>query len=144
MISPWICPHVAGAMALTACAVLLPPSLAAEAANTGVEVEAPAFADHLPNVPGKSLTAIVVNFAPGGRSLPHHHAGSVFVYVLSGAVRSENSATGPVRVYKAGESFFEPPGSTHRISENASATEPAKVLTIFIADDGAVLTTPEK
>jgi quercetin dioxygenase-like cupin family protein len=37
-----------------------------------------------------------------------HHAGSVFAYVLSGAIRSENSATGPVKVYKAGESFFEP------------------------------------
>jgi quercetin dioxygenase-like cupin family protein len=56
--------------------------------------------------------------------------------VLSGAIRSENSATGPARVYKAGESFFEPPGSKHLISENASATEPASLLAVFVADDG--------
>ena len=95
-------------------------------------------------MPGKSLTAIVVNYAPGGKSGKHHHAGSVFAYVLSGAIRSENSATGPVRVYKAGESFFEPPGSEHLVSENASATEPASLLAVFIADDRAQLTTFDK
>jgi len=56
-------------------------------------------------------------------------------------VRSENSATGPARIYKAGEDFFEPPGSEHLVSENASATEPASLLAIFVADDGAQLTT---
>jgi len=92
-------------------------------------------------VPGKSITTVVVNYAPGGKSASHHHAGSVFAYVLSGAIRSENSATGPAKVYKAGESFFEPPGSEHLISENASASEPASLLAVFVADDGAKLTT---
>jgi len=101
----------------------------------------PVRAEKLPNVPGKTLTAVVVNYAPGGKSASHHHAGSVFAYVLSGAIRSENSATGPAKVYKAGESFFEPPGSEHLISENASASEPASLLAVFVADDGARLTT---
>jgi quercetin dioxygenase-like cupin family protein len=60
--------------------------------------------------------------------------------VLSGAIRSENSATGPAKAYKAGESFFEPPGSMHLVSETASATEPASLLAVFVADDGAQLT----
>jgi quercetin dioxygenase-like cupin family protein len=106
--------------------------------------EAPVFAAKLPNVPGKSLTAVVVNYAPGGKSPKHYHAGSVFAYVLSGQIRSENSATGPVRVYKAGEGFFEPPGSAHLISENASEKEPASLLAIFVADDGAQLTRPQR
>jgi quercetin dioxygenase-like cupin family protein len=97
--------------------------------------------EKLANAPGQTLTAVTVNYAPGGKSRGHRHAGSVFAYVLSGAIRSENSATGPVKVYKAGESFFEPPGSKHLISENASATEPASLLAVFIADDGAQLTT---
>ena len=101
----------------------------------------PVRAEKLPNVPGKSLTAVVVNYAPGGKSASHHHAGSVFAYVLSGSIRSENSATGPARVYQAGETFFEPPGSEHLVSENASATEPASLLAVFVADDGAQLTT---
>jgi len=90
------------------------------------------------------LTAIVVKYAPGGKSGAHHHAGTVFAYVLSGAIRSENSATGPMKVYKAGESFFEPPGSRHLISENASANEPASLLAIFVADANARLTTFDK
>jgi quercetin dioxygenase-like cupin family protein len=98
----------------------------------------------LPNVPGKSITAIRVSYGPGGKSGKHHHAGSVLAFVLTGEIRSENSATGPAKVYKAGESFFEPPGSEHLVSENASATEPASLLAIFIADDGADLTTFDK
>jgi quercetin dioxygenase-like cupin family protein len=97
--------------------------------------------EKLPNAPGKSLTAVVVTYAPGGKSPSHHHAGSVFAYVLSGEIRSENSVTGPARVYKAGESFFEPPGSEHLVSENASTTESASLLAVFVADDGAKLTT---
>jgi quercetin dioxygenase-like cupin family protein len=101
-------------------------------------------AEKLPNVPGKTLTALTVTYGPGGKSPGHRHAGSVFAYVLSGAIRSENSATGPAKVYHAGESFFEPAGSKHLVSENASATEPASLLAVFIADDGAQLTTFDK
>ena len=100
--------------------------------------------EKLPNVPGKSVTAVVVTFPPGVKSSPHRHAGSVLVYVLSGEVRSENSATGPAKVYKTGETFFEPAGSTHLVSENASATEPATILAVFVADDGATLTTRDQ
>lgn len=96
----------------------------------------------LPNVPGQTLTAKVVEYPPGGKSDVHHHAGSVFAYVLTGRIRSQNSATGSARIYKAGETFFEPPGSSHLIGENASASAPASLLAIFIAEDGAVLTKP--
>jgi quercetin dioxygenase-like cupin family protein len=96
----------------------------------------------LPNVPGQTLTAEVVEYPPGGKSSVHHHAGSVFVYILTGRIRSQDSATGPAKIYKAGETFFEPPGSDHLVSENASASEPASLLAIFIAEDGAVLTKP--
>jgi quercetin dioxygenase-like cupin family protein len=124
------------AMTVVALAIIGAPTVHAE----GDKVT-PVRSEKLPNVPGKSLTAVVVNYAPGGKSASHHHAGSVLAYVLSGSIRSENSATGPARVYKAGESFFEPPGSEHLVSENASTTEPASLLAIFVADDGAQLTT---
>jgi quercetin dioxygenase-like cupin family protein len=101
-------------------------------------------AEKLPNVPGKSVTAVVVSYAPGGKSGKHHHSGSVLAYVLSGAIRSENSATGLAKVYREGESFFEPPGSEHLVSGNASTTKPASLLAIFIADNGADLTTFDK
>ncbi len=107
-------------------------------------VAKPVSSEKLPNVPGKRLTAVVVNFKPGDKSTSHHHAGSVFVYVLSGQIRSEVSGAGPAKVYKAGETFFEPPGSQHLVSENASETEPASLLAVFVADDGAKLTTYDK
>ena len=136
----WITAGVASVMAVV---LLAGATSRADSQEVGAEVK-PVSVEKLGNVPGKSLTAIVVNYAPGGKSGKHHHAGSVFAYVLSGAIRSENSATGPVKVYKTGESFFEPPGSEHLVSENASATEPASLLAVFIADDRAQLTTFNK
>ncbi len=125
--------------ALGALAVLaLHGGAVAEAAETGAKA-APVFSEALPNVPGKRLTAVVVDYAPGGVSPSHHHAGSVFVHVLAGAVRSK-VGDGPVTVYTAGQSFFEPPGAHHLVSENASATEPARILAVFVADEGATLT----
>lgn len=120
-----------------AAVVLLAAATTGQAADGAVT---PVLAQQLANVPGKSLTAVLVTYPPGGKSPAHHHAGSVFAYVVSGQIRSECSATGPAKVYHAGEGFFEPPGSQHLVSENASATEPASLLAVFVADDGAVLT----
>ena len=44
-------------------------------------------------------------------------------------------------MYRVGESFFEPPGSEHVVAEYASVTEPASLLAVHIANDGAPLTT---
>ena len=96
----------------------------------------------LANAPGQSLTAVMVTYPPGGKSAAHRHPGSVFVYVVSGKVRSQVSTNGPVKIYSPGESFFEPQGSTHLVSENASTTEPASILAVFVAPAGATLTTP--
>jgi len=98
----------------------------------------------LPDIPGKQVTAVLVNYEPGGKSASHRHAGDVLAFVVSGAIRSENSATGPARVYHAGETFFEPAGSTHLVSENASTTEPAQLLAVFVADAHAQLTTMDR
>jgi quercetin dioxygenase-like cupin family protein len=127
---------------LVACAVFFARDLAAadDAANKPTARQV--FSEKLPNVPGKTLTGVLVSYAPGGKSTSHAHAGSVYAYVISGKIRSENSVTGPVRVYAAGEGFFEPPGSVHTVSENASDTEPATLLAIFVADDGAQLSRP--
>jgi quercetin dioxygenase-like cupin family protein len=103
------------------------------------------FEHALPNVAGKRMVAVVVSYPPGAGSLPHRHAGSAFIYahVLSGAVRSRVGDE-PARVYRAGEGFYEAPGSHHVISENASETEPASLLAVFVVDSGDnPLTTPD-
>ena len=90
----------------------------------------------IPNVPGKRLVSHVVDYPPGARSAPHHHARSAFVYayVISGQVRSQVNDQ-PARVYRAGEVWFESPGAYHRVSENASDKEPARLLAVVIADE---------
>jgi uncharacterized RmlC-like cupin family protein len=87
-------PRVLSVAAFMTATVLLAGAGGLAAADAGADVKQ-VLAEKLPNVPGKSITAVVVNYAPGGKSGKHHHAGSVFAYVLSGAIRSENSATGP-------------------------------------------------
>lgn len=92
--------------------------------------------DHeLPNVPGKSMRGVLVEYAPGGFSEGHTHPASAFIYatVLEGAIRSQVN-DGPVTIYKAGESFSELPGDRHGVSENASKTQPAKLLAVFVVD----------
>jgi quercetin dioxygenase-like cupin family protein len=91
--------------------------------------------DHeLPNVPGKSLRAVLVEYGPGAGSPSHRHPSSAFIYarVLEGAIRSKvNDAE---RTYQAGESWTEKPGDHHQVSQNASTTAPAKLLAIFVVD----------
>jgi quercetin dioxygenase-like cupin family protein len=110
------------------------------------EAITPNFEHAIPNIPGKSLVALVVDYAPGGASRPHTHAKSAFIYayVVSGAIESQVNDE-PKRFYRAGESWFETPGVHHAVSRNASATEPAKLLAVFVIDtDDKILTTPDK
>jgi quercetin dioxygenase-like cupin family protein len=102
------------------------------------------YQHELPNVPGKSVKGVLVEYGPGGYSPGHTHARSAFIYatVLEGAVRSQIN-DGPVTTYQAGQSFSELPGDRHRVSANASKTKPAKLLAVFVVDTSETeLTTP--
>jgi quercetin dioxygenase-like cupin family protein len=109
--------------------------VSAEAASQERQTITPAFREAIPNIPGKSLVALVVNYPPGGTTPAHYHPRSAFVtgYVLSGSIRSQVN-DGKAQVFRAGQSWTEPPGAYHPISENASATEPASLLAIFVVD----------
>ena len=105
-----------------------------------------AFNNAISNIPGKSVVAVVVSYPPGAKSPPHHHAASAFItgYVLEGAILSKVD-DGPEKVFHAGESFTETPGAHHEVSANASTTEPAKLLAVFVVDTGEMpLTIPDK
>ena len=88
-----------------------------------------------PTSEGKSMVAILVTYPPGGKSPPHHHARSAFIYayVLSGAVRSQVDDE-PAKTYQAGTGFYEMPGARHQVSENASAEKPASLLAIYVVN----------
>ena len=93
------------------------------------------YQHELPNVPGKSVKGVLVEYGPGGYSPGHTHAKSAFIYatVLEGAIRSQVN-DGPVTTYKAGQSFSEMPGDRHGVSANASKTKRSKLLAVFVVD----------
>ena len=93
------------------------------------------YQHELPNVTGKSIKGVLVEYGPGGYSPGHTHPSSAFIYatVLEGAIRSQVN-DGPVTTYKVGQNFSELPGDRHGISANASDTEPAKLLAVFVVD----------
>lgn len=129
-----------GAFAATLALTTAMPAIAHDLRETVT----PAFEEVIPNISGKSLIAFVVDYAPGAASVPHLHSETAFIfaYVVSGAIESQVNG-GETRTYKAGESWSEPPGAQHGVSRNASATEPAKLLAVFVVDSGdKKLTTP--
>jgi quercetin dioxygenase-like cupin family protein len=94
-----------------------------------------AFDHALPNVPGKSMKGVLVEYEPGGSSPAHTHPKSAFIYatVLEGEIRSKVN-DGPEKVYRAGENFAELPGDHHAVSANNSKTQPARLLAVFVVD----------
>lgn len=109
---------------------------AALAQDSGTNAKVTVVFDHvLPNVPGKSMKGVLVEYGPGGSSHAHTHPSSAFIYatVLEGAIRSQIN-DGPEKVYHEGESFAEMPGDRHGVSANASDTEPARLLAVFVVD----------
>jgi quercetin dioxygenase-like cupin family protein len=117
-----------------------PLCMSAESTGSVLDKVEPIASYPLPNVPGKRVTIVLVFYGPGGFTRPHRHAGSVTAYITKGEIRSQLGG-GPVEVFKVGQSFFEPAGATHMISANASNTEPAELVAVFVADEGAQLTT---
>ena len=122
-----LCGAVAAMLALS-------PALAHDTNSAKVTI---VFDHVLPNVPGKSMKGVLVEYAPGGTSPAHTHPDSAFIYatVLEGAIRSQVN-DGPVKVYRAGENFAEMPGDHHAVSANASDTEPARLLAVFVVNTG--------
>jgi quercetin dioxygenase-like cupin family protein len=86
----------------------------------------------------KRVTSMEVSFPPNAFTAEHHHEADLYVYVLEGTIHSQLGGQ-PVMTYTKGQSFFEPDGSVHLFAENASTTEPAKILAVFVHREGARL-----
>jgi quercetin dioxygenase-like cupin family protein len=120
--------------------ITAPLCAVADSGGSALNTVEPIASYPLPNVPGKRVTIVRVSYGPGGFTRAHRHAGSVTAYITKGEIRSQLGG-GPIETFKVGQTFFEPPGATHLISANASNTEPAELIAVFVADEGAQLTT---
>ena len=94
----------------------------------------------LPKLNGDHLkaTLVEVRYGPGEASPPHSRPCAVIGYVVEGAIRTQVKGDSE-RTYKAGQTFYEPPQGVHLVSANASSTEPAKLVAIFVCDREAQL-----
>ena len=115
-------------------------AVANQAHDTGKNARV-AISHALPRMDADHLDAkvIEVTYQPGASSPAHSHPCAVLAYVAEGAIRSQVNDE-PERVYKVGETFYETPNGVHRISANASQSEPAKLIAFFVCDHEGPLT----
>jgi quercetin dioxygenase-like cupin family protein len=133
---------------LLASAIFLGLTLRARSSFAQSNAAAPShpanFSHSLPQLDGSHLRATVVevNYAPGEADKPHSHPCTVIGYVAEGSIRFQVKDGAPEAVYKAGESFYEPPNGVHQVSANASDKAPAKLIAFFVCDHDIPLTVP--
>jgi quercetin dioxygenase-like cupin family protein len=91
-----------------------------------------------------SATVVEVTFEPGQKDSPHRHTGPVFGYVLEGEYEHALDDE-PVKTYKAGDTFYEPSGSVHRVARNPSGKTRTRLLAVVLhSRDTKETTVPEK
>ena len=95
----------------------------------------------LPEVPGKEIEVITVDYAPGAVDVIHRHDAHAVVYVLDGEVEMQVRG-GALRRLGPGQVFYESPEAVHTVSRNASKTKPAKFVVFFVKNEGAPILTP--
>lgn len=134
-------------LAKAGAAVILTPMIAAAAqpfeSQRGMQPDGPLLEQDLPPVSldGWKMTALEITYAPGQVGRAHKHIGFVFGYVLEGELRFKVDG-GEETVYHTGQMFYEKPGSTHRVSANASATKQCRFLAMVFVDKTEPLTVP--
>jgi quercetin dioxygenase-like cupin family protein len=116
----------------------LPDSTAAaqQQATSHAATRRDVIRQELPGEPLRDIRLIEVTYPPATGSPPHRHANGVMAFVVSGTIVSK-VGDGAEQTFHAGDAWWEPPGAIHRISRNASSTEPATLLAIYVAPKSA-------
>jgi quercetin dioxygenase-like cupin family protein len=82
------------------------------------------------------MDVTVMTITPGGiDTVSHRHDCELFGYVLDGSVEIALVTKTP-KTYKAGEMFYEKRNILHTLTKNGSATQPARVLLMFLIKNG--------
>jgi quercetin dioxygenase-like cupin family protein len=97
----------------------------------------------LPDIPGKELLMITVEYPPGSSDPVHRHNAQALVYILEGSIVMGVNGEKPITL-TAGQTFYEGPNDIHTIGRNASKTMPAKFLVVLLKDKDAPVLIPVK
>ncbi len=95
----------------------------------------------LAGVPGRELSMITVEYAPGASDPVHAHHAQSLVYVLEGSIVMQVKGAEPVTL-TPGQTFYEGPDDVHVVGRNASQTAPAKFVVFLVKDKGAPILVP--
>ncbi len=101
------------------------------------------LSQELPRAEFRKLSAATIDFAPGAAATKHRHDVAVLGYVLQGSVESQLEGE-KLKTFKQGDAWYEPPGTIHEIARNGSKIEPARILVVYIGEEGKAATTPIK
>ena len=105
------------------------------------QIVTPLLQTSLNDIEGREGLMVTVEFPPGVAGATHRHDAHTFVYVLEGSVVMQVEG-GERTVLTEGGTFYETPEDIHTVGMNASMTEPAKILVLFIKQEGAPVSTP--
>src|SRR6202048_2866099 len=97
----------------------------------------------LPDVRGKEVLVITVDYPPGGSDPIHKHNAHAFVYVLEGSIVMGVKGGKEVTL-TPGQTFYEGPDDVHVVGRNASKIKPAKFVLVMVKDKGAPVLVPAK
>ena len=101
----------------------------------------PLMSKDLPELPGKEVSMITVEYHPGATDPIHRHNAHAFVYVLEGSIVMQVKGGKEVTL-TPGQTFYEGPDDVHIVGRNASSTKPAKFVVFFIKGKGAPILVP--
>lgn len=97
----------------------------------------------LPDIPGKEVLVISVDYPPGAVDPVHRHDAHAFVYVLQGSIVMGVKGGKEVTL-KQGQTFYEGPNDIHTVGRNASNSSPAKFIVTMIKPKNASFFIPVK
>ncbi|MBA4016964.1 MAG: cupin domain-containing protein [Pirellula sp.] len=78
-----------------------------------------------------AATIVEVTIKPGESGLSHRHPGPGFVYVLEGEYELGINDQ-PTKLFRAGETFYEPTGCLHRVSKNPSTKGKTRLIAVVL------------
>jgi quercetin dioxygenase-like cupin family protein len=115
--------------------------VAASTLSAQEAVVKPLMSKDLPESPGREVSMITVEYAPGGVDPIHRHNAHALVYVLEGSIIMQVEGGQQVTL-KPGDTFYEGPKDVHVVGRNASKTSKAKFVVFFVKDKGAPILIP--
>ena len=98
-------------------------------------VVVPIMQKDLPDLPGKEMLMITVDYPPGAVESIHRHDAYAFVYVLEGSIVMQVRGGEEVTL-TPGHTFYEGPNDVHTVGRNASTTMPAKFVVVLVKKKG--------